>query len=169
MVDDVRMNALSNGKAKQKINNFCELFQSSSLGVDAMPRAAPTPCRHPGCGAVLVTPGYCDAHRAVVHRDYGRARRGFDTERGFYQSAAWRAVRAAFLREHPLCAHCTARGRVVAAVVVDHVVPIKDGGARFDTRNCQALCISDHNAKSALERALRNRGSRGPMRDGEVG
>lgn len=56
-----------------------------------MPKSAPTPCRHPGCGAVLATPGYCDAHRVAVHRDYGRARRGFDTERGFYQSAAWRA------------------------------------------------------------------------------
>ena len=144
-------------EAKQKINNFCELFQSSFEGVDAMPRAAPTPCRHPGCGAVLTTPGYCDTHRAAVHRDYGRARRGFDTELGFYQSAAWRAVRAAFLREHPLCVQCAARGRVVAAVVVDHVVPIKDGGARFDTGNCQALCISHHNAKTASETARRGR------------
>lgn len=37
-----------------------------------------------------------------IHRDYGRARRGFDSESGFYQSAAWRAVRAAYLREHPM-------------------------------------------------------------------
>ena len=79
-----------------------------------MPQAAPTPCRHPGCGVVMATPGYCDAHRSGQHRDYDRARRGFDTERGFYQSAAWRATRAAFLREHPLCVHCEARGRVVA-------------------------------------------------------
>jgi 5-methylcytosine-specific restriction protein A len=157
VVDGVCSNALSNKEAKQKINNFCELFQSSFEGVDAMPRAAPTPCRHPGCGAVLTTPGYCDAHRAGVHRDYSRARRGFDTERGFYQSVAWRAVRSAFLREHPLCAHCAARGRVVAAVVADHVVPIKEGGARFDTSNCQALCISHHNAKTASETARRSR------------
>ena len=106
---------------------------------------------------MLTTPGYCDTHRAGVHRDYGRARRGFDTERGFYQSAAWRAVRAAFLRDHPLCVQCAARGRVVAAVVADHVVPIKDGGARFDTTNCQALCISHHNAKTASETARRSR------------
>jgi 5-methylcytosine-specific restriction protein A len=159
VVDRVGSNALSSTEAKQKINNFRELFQSSFEGVDAMPRAAPTPCRHPGCGAVLTTPGYCDTHRAGVHRDYGRARRGFDTELGFYQSAAWRAVRAAFLRDHPLCVQCAARGRVVAAVVVDHVVPIKDGGARFDMTQCQALCVSHHNAKSARERARRNRGS----------
>ena len=123
-----------------------------------MAKRAPTPCRYPGCAAVLATPGYCDQHRVAVHRDYGRARRGFDAQVGFYQSARWRAVRAAFLREHPVCAACAARGRVVAAVVVDHVVPVKDGGARFYPGNLQALCISDHNAKSARETARRRRG-----------
>ena len=120
-----------------------------------MPRRAPTPCRFPGCAAVLAKPGYCDAHRVAVHRDYGRARRGFDTEVNFYQSRSWRTVRAAFLREHPLCGACATRGRVVPAVVADHVHPLKDGGARFDGANLQALCISCHNAKSARERAKR--------------
>ena len=118
-----------------------------------MPLSAPTPCRQPGCGAVLAKPGYCDTHRSGAHRDYGRARRAFDAELGFYQSAQWRAVRAAFLRQHPLCCVCEQRDRVVPAVVVDHVVPIKEGGARFDPRNLQSLCVSDHNAKSAKERA----------------
>ena len=120
-----------------------------------MPIAAPTPCRHPGCGEVLATPGYCDSHRVAVHRDYGRARRGFDTERGFYQSAAWRAVRAAFLREHPVCTRCEGRGRVVAAVVADHIQPLKDGGARFDWANLQGLCVPCHNSKTAGETAKR--------------
>ena len=120
-----------------------------------MPIAAPTPCRHPGCGEVVATPGYCDSHRVAVHRDYGRARRGFDTERGFYQSAAWRAVRAAFLREHPVCTRCEGRGRVVAAVVADHIKPLKDGGARFDWANLQGLCVPCHNSKTAGETAKR--------------
>jgi 5-methylcytosine-specific restriction protein A len=60
-----------------------------------MPRSAPTPCRHPACSLVLETPGYCDQHRAAAARDYGRARRGFDVEVGFYSSTRWRAVRAA--------------------------------------------------------------------------
>ena len=89
-----------------------------------MAKRAPTPCRYPGCAAVLGTPGYCDRHRVAAHRDYGRARRGFDAEVGFYQSARWRTVRAAFLREHPLCGVCAARGRVVPAVVVDHALPL---------------------------------------------
>ena len=102
---------------------------------------------------MLAVPGYCDTHRSSVHRDYGRARRGFDAEVGFYNSARWRAVRAAFLRAHPVCVVCAARCRVVAALVVDHVVPIKDGGARFDVKNLQSLCIADHNAKTARERS----------------
>ena len=120
-----------------------------------MPRKAPTPCRYPGCAAVLATAGYCDQHRVAVHRDYGRARRGFDAEVGFYQSARWRTVRAAFLREHPLCRVCAARGRVVAAVVADHVVPLKDGGARFDWANLTGCCVSCHNRKTARETAAR--------------
>ena len=120
-----------------------------------MAKRAPTPCRYPGCAAVLGTPGYCDRHRVAAHRDYGRARRGFDAEVGFYQSARWRTVRAAFLREHPLCGLCAARGRVVAAVVADHVVPLKDGGARFDAANLQALCVTCHNRKTARETAAR--------------
>ena len=62
-------------------------------------------------------------------------------------------MRAAFLREHPLCGVCAARGRVVPAVVVDHAVPLKDGGARFDAAGLQSLCISCHNRKTARETA----------------
>ncbi len=127
-----------------------------------MPRAAPTPCRYPGCATTLTVPGYCEVHRPLVHRDYGRARRGFDAEVGFYQSQQWRTVRAAFLREHPLCCACGAKGLLVAAKVVDHVVPIKDGGARFDAGNLQPLCVSCHNRKTATESA----GRRWPVGEG---
>lgn len=123
-----------------------------------MPRSAPTPCRYPGCMAVLSNPGYCDSHRGLVHRDYGRMRRSFDKEVGFYQSSNWRRLRANFLRLHPLCRSCANQGRTVAAVVVDHVLPIKDGGTRLDTANLQALCVSCHNRKTAAESWRRTAG-----------
>ena len=104
---------------------------------------------------MLAQPGYCPPHQPLVHRDYGRARRGFDAEVGFYQSRQWRLVRAAFLREHPLCGACSERGGLVPARVVDHVVPVKDGGARFDRANLQPLCVSCHNHKTARETAGR--------------
>lgn len=120
-----------------------------------MPRKAPTPCRHPGCAAVLSSAGYCDVHRPASHRDYGRARRRFDAEVDFYRSGHWRSVRWAYLCEHPLCAICLGHERYVPATVVDHIVPIKDGGDRFDTANLQSLCVSCHNRKTARETAVR--------------
>ena len=120
-------------------------------GVDFVPLAALIPCRYPGCTALLKRSGYCDVHRHLQHRDYGRARLAFDSERGFYQSERWRAVRAAFLREHPLCVQCHTVQRVVPAVVVDHICPLKAGGARFDWHNLQALCVSCHNRKTTKE------------------
>ena len=64
-------------------------------------------------------------------------------------------MRATFLHAHPVCGVCAARGRFVAAVVVDHVLPLKDGGARFDAAGLQSLCISCHNSKTARETAAR--------------
>jgi 5-methylcytosine-specific restriction enzyme A len=123
-----------------------------------MPRSAPTPCRYPGCAATVLQSGYCPAHQPLIHRDYGRARRSFDAELGFYQSRQWRELRAAYLREHPLCVACAARSVVVAARVVDHVQPIKEGGARFDCNNLQSLCVPCHNRKTARETTGRRMG-----------
>lgn len=121
-----------------------------------MPQSAPTPCRYPGCAAIVARAGYCPNHHSVRHRDYGRARRAFDSEQGFYRSRAWQALRCAFLRERPLCAACEALGRLVAASVVDHIVPVKRGGARFERANLQPLCVSCHNRKTARETAARH-------------
>lgn len=122
-----------------------------------MPRSAPLPCRYPGCATVIDTPGYCQLHRTVKHRDYGRARRHFDAEHSFYGSKAWRSLRAAVLQERPLCRCCQSAGLVVAATVVDHIQPIKAGGARFDWDNLQPLCVSCHNRKTASETATQYR------------
>ena len=151
VVDDVRMNA-SLSEEDKSFQNICRLLLDHHPN---MPRSAPTPCRYPGCAAVLATPGFCPQHQASTHRDYGRARRGFDAEVGFDQSKAWRVLRAAVLRDGPLCVACQAKGRLVAATVVDHVVPLKDGGARFDRANLQPLCVSCHNRKTARETAGR--------------
>ena len=72
---------------------------------------------------------YCPAHappRLAKARD------------PFYGSARWLALRRAWLREHPLC-EC---GRL--ATVVDHVVPIKEGGDPLDRGNLRSLCASCH-------------------------
>jgi len=116
-----------------------------------MPSLAPTPCRQPGCTRLVEMPGYCDAHRRQVHRDYDQARRQWAPRDPFYKTSFWVKTRAAFLRANPLCVECSKRGLLVPSQAVDHILPIKMGGHRTDPANLQALCISCHNAKTARE------------------
>ena len=126
-----------------------------------MPKRAPTPCRHPGCAALLLKPGFCPNHQSLVHRDYGRARRLFDPELRFYQSPTWRRLRKLVLSQDTLCRTCSIAGRIALATVVDHIVPVKAGGARFDIANLQGLCVACHNRKTAIETARRSATPRG--------
>ena len=114
-----------------------------------MPTAAPTPCRYPGCPALLPAPGYCDTHLRSVRKQQDE-RRGSAAARGY--GARWRKARALYLSRHPLCAECLRLGRTVAASVVDHIRPHKGSRTLFwDERNWQALCKPCHDAKTARE------------------
>lgn len=67
----------------------------------------------------------------------------------FYSSRAWRATRAAFLADNPLCEDCFTNGITTAATVADHQVEIKDDmSLAHDHDNLRALCTSCHNAKT---------------------
>lgn len=114
-----------------------------------MVRRAKTPCRHPGCFALVDEPGYCEKHRRAVRQEVD-ARRGSSTSRGY--GYRWQQYRASFLRRHPLCVHCEREGRVRASREVDHIVPSKPGEPRFwNPTNHQALCKSCHSTKTATE------------------
>jgi len=76
--------------------------------------------------------------------------RGMDNS-AFYNSRAWRRFRAGYLMENPLCHECQKMKLVVPATVADHIIPIADGGERWDPANIQALCASHHNSKSGRE------------------
>ncbi|MCA9312292.1 MAG: HNH endonuclease [Phycisphaerales bacterium] len=78
------------------------------------------------------------------------ARRGYD--RG------WQHLRRWFLMRHPLCQHCQRDGRTTPATEVDHVVPIRAGGARLDQANLQALCKSCHSRKTVRDQRARGEG-----------
>jgi 5-methylcytosine-specific restriction endonuclease McrA len=65
--------------------------------------------------------------------------------RKVHESRRWREkVRPMQLRHFPLCCMCQAEGRITAALHVDHVQPIRDGGAPFDPANLRSLCASHH-------------------------
>jgi len=73
-----------------------------------------------------------------------------------YNTANWQRLRAAVLAREPLCRECQRQGMVTAAHVVDHIVPVQDGGTDA-TSNLQPLCASCHNAKTQREIAERQR------------
>ena len=57
-----------------------------------------------------------------------------------YTSMQWRKTSHAYRAQHPICELCEKEGRITAAVMVDHIIPIRDGGKVWDFSNLQALC-----------------------------
>ena len=107
-----------------------------------MPWAPKRPCTWSGC-SMLTSEGRCESHRKQERRKYDAARRE-DPTRQFYNSRAWRQASKAHLAEEPLCRQCMKQGMLVAAVITDHIVPIKAGADPWDTTNWQSICGSCH-------------------------
>lgn len=119
------------------------------------------PCAAPGCG-VLVAHGssHCRRHaKAAEAATQARGRR-MDAKRRerpwrrWYNSAEWRARRAAQLAAEPLCRRCAERGVTKAAELADHVEPHRGDPNLFWFGALQSLCWSCHSgAKQREERA----------------
>lgn len=107
-----------------------------------------------------------------VHKPFGKRRvatsqrkddAGARLTRKVHNSARWRyQVQPMQLRHHPLCSMCEAEGRIEVAVHVDHIRPLRDGGAPFDQANLRSLCKSHH---SAVTRRWQNQRGAGPAPD----
>lgn len=71
----------------------------------------------------------------------------------FYQSSEWRQLVASLIRQRGRrCEECGATG---CRVYGDHVIEIRDGGARLDGRNVLLRCAKCHGRKT--ERRKRER------------
>jgi 5-methylcytosine-specific restriction endonuclease McrA len=66
-----------------------------------------------------------------------------------HQSAWWKRVSIAHLRLHPLCLCCKTIGRVIAAALTDHVIPVSQGGKWNGP--VQSTC---HRCHSTVKRTL---------------
>ena len=75
--------------------------------------------------------------------------------RRLYNTKAWYRLRAAQLRDEPLCRLCQQMGRVSPATVVDHIIPHKgDESLFFDPGNLQSLDKKCHDSvKQKQERS----------------
>lgn len=117
-----------------------------------MPRKPKKPCKAPGCRN-LTEKTYCEEHdkiRLKSYKDYNRYKRDKDSE-AFYNSSPWRKLSKEYRINHPLCELCLSIGIYTPAQMVDHIVPIRQGGARLDESNLQSLCYRCHEAKSKKE------------------
>lgn len=76
----------------------------------------------------------------------------------FYQSPEWTALRAAVIAERGK--RCEAEGCGHSGfVIADHIVEIRDGGAKLDKSNIRLLCARCHGKKTALAKRRRTEGS----------
>lgn len=90
-------------------------------------------------------------------------RDGNSRERGY--KTDWDRLSRSFRRRNPLCRFCEQDGHDFPADVVDHIVPLEDGGARLCPENLQSLCHHHHNgAKRKLERLARAHGDVGLLK-----
>lgn len=64
-----------------------------------------------------------------------------------YYSKQWKKISKLYRQSHPLCEECERNGRITPAYLVDHIVPIEDGGSMWEWDNLQSLCIVCHNRK----------------------
>ena len=67
-------------------------------------------------------------------------------------------------QDNPLCVECVKEGVVKLWDVLDHIVPIEEGGTN-EPGNLQGLCHTHHNAKSERERQRGLRRAWGNYRD----
>lgn len=126
-----------------------------------MPQKMLRPCFKQGCPN-LTREKYCAVHACLEAEEkarrasfYNKYKRDAEAQ-AFYQSAAWQALRDRKIRQTPFCEICYAEGRMTPAVIVDHRVEIKDGGAKLDIANLTSVCRACHNKKTAAERDKRN-------------
>ncbi len=123
-----------------------------------------TPCRYPGCRALLDRSGYCERHAKAANAsrtDYDRTRRRTDQSlaeaKRIRSSAAWSRVRRIKLTTSPLCEdphgdHARA-GRTATATQVHHIRPAATHPEQtLDLDNLMSVCTRCH---ARIEQALR--------------
>ena len=68
------------------------------------------------------------------------------------RSRHYQLMRRHLMQREPLCRSCAEQGYIVAAVELDHIVPVHKAPDRvLDANNLQPLCRSCHEAKTLRE------------------
>lgn len=73
--------------------------------------------------------------------------------RRLYKTARWLKIRKDQLAREPLCRMCKSQGRVVSAIICDHVEPHRGNEDRFFNGPFQSLCKAHHDSLKQREEA----------------
>jgi 5-methylcytosine-specific restriction enzyme A len=86
---------------------------------------------------------------AIDTRLYDRTRRN-RSSKAFYDSTAWKRLRAQKLAGDPLCEDCKQAGRITPAKHVHHERSVAEAAElALDLANLTSLCVACHNARPA--------------------
>lgn len=98
---------------------------------------------------------HCHACLQLAQEAEQRRRRRHDERRGSARDRGydwqWEKVRNVVLKQEPVCRMC----KDALATMVDHILPIRDGGDRLAYSNLQPLCVKCHARKTADDVAQR--------------
>jgi 5-methylcytosine-specific restriction protein A len=112
-------------------------------------------CNYPGCTR-LINPGekYCPEHtREPVRKE--PFKKAFRSNAPLYNSAKWRKLRSAKIKENPWCAKCGADKHLE----VHHLIPPRGNEELFfDADNIIVVCESCHRIITNAEIRKRRRG-----------
>ena len=73
------------------------------------------------------------------------------SDQSFYNSTTWRKYSLNYRAMNPLCEVSIAADDPIGSQLVDHIVPIEQGGSWYDPCNHMAMCHYWHNKKRGLE------------------
>ena len=112
-----------------------------------MPDKALKPCAHRGCPE-LTRSRFCPAHQKLENQRYEKFQRDPATHKRYGRN--WKAVRALYVAEHPLCELCLENGKHQPVEEVHHKIPLSAGGTHA-MDNLISLCSSCHSSLEAKE------------------
>ena len=86
--------------------------------------------------------------RRIEQGRFGARRRKTIKPKSRYYDHAWQQMSKRWLAGHDICEWCGSRDDLT----VDHIVPLRLGGAKLDPDNLQPLCRSCNNEKQGDDR-----------------
>jgi len=98
------------------------------------------PCSYPGCNTITLD-GRCAKHKPRDDVRPNSHDRGYDHN--------WTRLRNWYIRIHPVC-EIQEKCSGDAAIEVDHILSIRNGGERLDQDNLQSTCKRCHAWKTAV-------------------